>query len=99
MGAAAANLSRDNINCRFGIPKCLRFDNGSPFANMHVQRLLNDYEIYHVKSSPYHSQGNGQAEDIASNVILASNIASTYHVNMLAIRHCFVFSVEYLRGT
>ncbi|XP_028113659.1 uncharacterized protein LOC114311695 [Camellia sinensis] len=61
-GAGVANFIRENIICRFGIPKVMLSDNGAPFVNRHVGRLLDTYWIKHHKSSPYYSQGNGQAE-------------------------------------
>lgn len=45
---------RNNIICRFVIPKRLLFDNGCCFMNMHLREVLNDYEVDHVKSSLYY---------------------------------------------
>ncbi|GMP82090.1 hypothetical protein CsSME_00036554 [Camellia sinensis var. sinensis] len=36
-------------------------DNGTPFVNRHVGRLLNAFQIKQHKSIPYYPQGNGQA--------------------------------------
>ncbi|XP_028064595.1 uncharacterized protein K02A2.6-like [Camellia sinensis] len=57
-----ANFIRENIICRFGIPKVMLSNNGTPFVNHHVGRLLDDYQIKHHKSTPYYPQRNGQAE-------------------------------------
>lgn len=46
----------------FDIPKRLLSDNGTSFVNVHVQDLLNDYGVDHVKSSSYYAQGNVQAK-------------------------------------
>lgn len=54
-----ANFTQDNIIWRFGILKRLRSDNGTPFFNMYVQRLLHDYGVDHVRLSLYNPQGNG----------------------------------------
>lgn len=35
----------------FGILKRLLFENGTPFVNVHVRRLLDDYGIAHVNLS------------------------------------------------
>lgn len=37
----------------FSIPKRLLSDNIIPFINMNVERLLDDYDADHVKSSSY----------------------------------------------
>ncbi|XP_028127093.1 protein NYNRIN-like [Camellia sinensis] len=61
-GARVANFIRENIICRFGIPKVMLSDNGTPFVNRHIGRLPDAYQIKHHKSSPYYLQGNRQAE-------------------------------------
>ncbi|XP_028055050.1 uncharacterized protein K02A2.6-like [Camellia sinensis] len=61
-GARVANFIKENIICRFGIPKVMLSNNGTPFVNRHAGRLLDAYQIKHQKSSPYYPQGNGQAE-------------------------------------
>lgn len=60
-GPAVSNFIRDII-CRFGIPKRIRSDNGTPFINSNVRELCEKYGVDHVKSTPYYPQGNGQAE-------------------------------------
>ncbi|XP_028061730.1 uncharacterized protein LOC114265169 [Camellia sinensis] len=67
-GAGVTNFIRENIIYRFGLPKVMLSNNGTPFVNLHVGRLLDAYKIKHHKSSPYCPQGNGQAE--ATNKIL-----------------------------
>ncbi|XP_028076848.1 uncharacterized protein LOC114278894 [Camellia sinensis] len=57
-----ANFIKENMIYRFGVPKVVLSDNGTPFVNRHVGRLLDAYQIKHHKSSPYYPQGNGQAE-------------------------------------
>lgn len=57
-----ANFIRDNIFCWFGISKHILFDNGTLFINSNVQEFCEEYRVDHVKSSPYYSQRNGQAE-------------------------------------
>ncbi|XP_028116061.1 protein NYNRIN-like [Camellia sinensis] len=53
-GAGVANFIRDNIIYRFGIPKVMLSDNGTPFVNRHVGRLLDAYQIKYYKSNPYY---------------------------------------------
>ncbi|GMP78570.1 hypothetical protein CsSME_00034472 [Camellia sinensis var. sinensis] len=61
-GAAVSNFIREFIICRFGIPRVILSDNGTPFVNCQVGKLLVSYDITHHKSTPYYPQGNGQAE-------------------------------------
>ncbi|XP_028115035.1 uncharacterized protein K02A2.6-like [Camellia sinensis] len=61
-GAGVTNFIKENIICRFGIPKVMLSDNGTPFVNCHVGILLDTYQIKHHKSTPYYPQENGQAE-------------------------------------
>ncbi|XP_028067073.1 uncharacterized protein K02A2.6-like [Camellia sinensis] len=68
-GARVANFIRESIICRFGIPKVMLSDNGTPFVNRHVGRLLNAYQIKQHKSSPYYPQGSGQAEATNKTII------------------------------
>ncbi|GMP47220.1 hypothetical protein CsSME_00015077 [Camellia sinensis var. sinensis] len=58
-----------SIICRFGIPKVMLSDNGTPFVNRHVGRLLSAYQIKPHKSSPYYPQGSGQAEATNKTII------------------------------
>lgn len=62
-GAVVANFIENIIFC-IGIPKCLLSHNGNPFLNTHMRELLNTCGIYHVKSSVYYPQRNGQVEAI-----------------------------------
>ncbi|XP_028114984.1 uncharacterized protein K02A2.6-like [Camellia sinensis] len=60
--ARVANFIKENIICRFDIPKVILSNNGTFFINRHVGRLLDAYQIKHHKFSPYYPQRNGQAE-------------------------------------
>ncbi|KAF7152592.1 hypothetical protein RHSIM_Rhsim01G0144000 [Rhododendron simsii] len=61
-GVAVSNFIREHIICRFGIPKVILSDNGTPFVNRQVGQLLFSYDITHHKSTAYYPKGNGQAE-------------------------------------
>ncbi|KAG5548798.1 hypothetical protein RHGRI_014224 [Rhododendron griersonianum] len=61
-GDAVATFIKENIICRFGIPKVILSDNRTPFINHHVESLLNEYVVDHRTSSAYYPQGNGQAK-------------------------------------
>ena len=67
-GAAVANFIREHIVCRFKIPHRIISDNGTPFINKDVRRMVEQYGIKHRRSTPYYTQGNGQAE--ATNRVL-----------------------------
>ena len=57
-----ANFIKENIIVRFGVPHRIISDNGTPFVNSDVRRMLEFYQVKHHRSSPYYPQGNGQAE-------------------------------------
>ncbi|XP_026398852.1 uncharacterized protein LOC113294688 [Papaver somniferum] len=61
-GATIAALIKKHTICRFGVPKHIVTDNGTPFANKQVQELLEEYGIKQVFSTIYYPQGNGHAE-------------------------------------
>ena len=64
-----ANFIREHIICRFGIPHKIVGDNGTPFINKDVRKLLDHCHIKYRKSTPYYPQGNGQAE-VTNRVLL-----------------------------
>lgn len=68
-GVTVATFIKEHIICRFGIPKYIITDNGTPFANKHVTELLEEYGIKQVFSTPYYPQGNGQAESTNKTLI------------------------------
>ena len=53
--ATVANFIQEHIITRFGIPKRLISDNGTPF----MKKLTEAYYIKHGRSTPYYPQGNG----------------------------------------
>ena len=63
------NFIREHIICRFGIPHKIVGDNGTPFINKDVRKLLDHCHIKYRKSTPYYPQGNGQAE-VTNRVLL-----------------------------
>ena len=58
-GVAVANFVREHIITRFGIPRRLIGDNGTPFINKDMKGLIKAYHIKHGRSTPYYPQGNG----------------------------------------
>ena len=57
---------------RFGIPHECLSDNGPQFDSHEYTKFAKDYGFTAIKSSPYHSQGNGKAEaavKVAKNIL------------------------------
>ena len=66
---------------RHGIPDTCISDNGPPFDCHEFSRFACDYGVAMVKSSPYHSCGNGKAESavkIAKNILKKSREEDPY---------------------
>ena len=59
MGKAVENFIKENIIVRFGVPHRIISDNGTPFVNSDVRKMLEFYQVKHHHSSPYYPQGNG----------------------------------------
>ena len=59
IGVVVANFIKEHIITRFGIPKRLISDNGTPFINKDMKNLTEAYFIKHGRSTPYYPQGNG----------------------------------------
>ena len=81
-GGAVANFIKENIIVRFGVPHRIISDNGTPFVNSDVRKMLEFYQVKHHQSSTYYPQGNGQVE--ATNKTLIKIISK--------------MSQEYMRG-
>ncbi|XP_026448869.1 uncharacterized protein LOC113349155 [Papaver somniferum] len=78
-GETIAAFIKEHIICRFGVPKHIITDNGTPFANKQVRELLEEYGIKQVFSTIYYPQGNGQAD--CTNKTLIRIISPTVHDN------------------
>ena len=78
-GGAVANFIKENIIIRFGVPHKIISDNGTPFVNSDVRKMLEFYKVKHHRSSPYYPQGNGQAEATNKTLIkIISKISQEY---------------------
>lgn len=51
---AVRNFVLENIICRFGIPRKILSDNGTPFVGQPFKLLLSEYQIYYGKSTRYY---------------------------------------------
>ena len=68
-GGAMANFIKENIIVRFGVPHRIISNNGTPFVNSDVRKMLEFYQVKHRRSSPYYPQGNGQVEATTKTLI------------------------------
>ena len=50
------------IICRHGCPDYITSDRGTEFNNQLVEAFTRQYQITHIKTTPYHPQGNGLTE-------------------------------------
>ena len=73
IGGAVANFIKENIIVRFGVPHRIISNNGTPFMNSEVRKMLEFYQVKHHHSSPYYPQGNGQAEATKKTLIKIIN--------------------------
>ena len=48
------NFIKENITIRFGVPCRIINDNGTPFVNNNVRKMLKFYQIKYHQSSPYY---------------------------------------------
>ena len=57
---AVANFIKENIIFRFGVPHRIISDNGTPFVNSDVRKMLEFYQVKHHRSSPTTLKGMGR---------------------------------------
>ena len=53
----------DHIICHFGCPEILLSDNGGEFCSKVIDEICTELSIKHIKTAPYHAQGNGKLEN------------------------------------
>ena len=54
------NFIKENIIVRFGVPYRIVSDNGTPFVNREVRKMLEFYQNKHHRSLPYYPKGTGR---------------------------------------
>jgi hypothetical protein len=69
----------ENIFTHFGVPREIVADQGTQFTSKLMKELTEKYGIKHCKSSPYHSQANGQVE--STNKVLEAILTKTVQLH------------------
>ncbi|XP_076945439.1 uncharacterized protein LOC143616513 [Bidens hawaiensis] len=60
--ASVKKIIWEFIICLFGLPMNLVSDNGTQFADQHIQRWLKEFSVTQTFTSVAHPQGNGEVE-------------------------------------
>lgn len=68
-------LLYEEIFTQYGVPREIVIDQGAQFTSTLINSLVNEYNIRHRKSTPYHPQANGQVE--IANMELESILTKT----------------------
>ena len=74
-----ADIILSEIIPRHGCPQVLLSDNGTEFTNRIVSGICQRFNIYRIKTSPYHPQSNGKLERMHKvfNDLVAKNTSDT----------------------
>lgn len=62
MATTTMKFLLENMLTRFGCPNILMSDRGTHFLNETISALIEEFQIYHQQSTPYHPQANGTIE-------------------------------------
>jgi hypothetical protein len=70
----------EQVITRFGSPRILMSDQGTHFINSTIKSMIEEFEFYHQKCTPYHAQENGTVQTV--NKILENALKKIFNVNM-----------------
>jgi hypothetical protein len=70
----------EQVITRFGCPNILMGDQGTHFINNTIKDMNKEFEVYHQKRTPYHTQENGTIEFF--NKILENALTKICNVKM-----------------
>ena len=75
-----------SIFARHGIPEVVISDNGPQYASEAYTSFSREYRFKHLTSSPYHPQGNGEAERAVKIIKSLLKKTGDYYLALLAYR-------------
>jgi transposase InsO family protein len=73
-----AHFLFEQVITRFWCPRVLMRDQGTHFINNTIRAMLEEFEVHHQKSTPYHPQANGTIESF--NKILKNALTNIYNI-------------------
>jgi len=79
-GVIVATFLFEYVMTGFGCPKVLMSDRGMHFLNETISTLMEQFQVYHQKSMPYHPKANGMVE--AFNNILENALTKVCNTQM-----------------
>jgi len=62
MGMTAMKFLFEQVLMQFGCSKILMSDRDTHFLNETISTLIDEFQVYHQKNTPYHPQANGIVE-------------------------------------
>lgn len=85
----------DEMFSRFGLPFEIVTDNGPPFTSFEFKDFLNNNDIKHTTSAPFHPATNGQAENCVKQIkrVLRKAIVENQNFNKAITKFLLMYRV------